>query len=35
MDPLFVFNGKVILVTGGSRGFGYQMSRPLRSTGPT
>jgi len=25
MDPLFDFSGKVILVTGGSRGLGYQM----------
>lgn len=25
MDPLFDFSGKVVLVTGGSRGLGYQM----------
>mgnify|MGYP003587269023 FL=1 len=25
MDPLFDFTGKVVLVTGGSRGLGYQM----------
>ena len=25
LDPLFDFTGKVVLVTGGSRGLGYQM----------
>jgi NAD(P)-dependent dehydrogenase (short-subunit alcohol dehydrogenase family) len=27
MDPLFDFTGKIVLITGGSRGLGYQMVR--------
>ena len=33
MDPLFDFTGKVILVTGGSRGLGYQMVRAFAERG--
>lgn len=33
MDPLFDFTGKVILVTGGSRGLGYQMVKAFAERG--
>ena len=33
MDPLFDFTGKVVLVTGGSRGLGYQMVRAFATRG--
>ncbi len=33
MDPLFDFTGKVALVTGGSRGLGYQMVKGLAERG--
>ncbi len=33
MDPLFDFTGKVVLVTGGSRGLGYQMVKAFTSRG--
>lgn len=33
MDPLFDFTGMVALVTGGSRGLGYQMTRALAERG--
>lgn len=33
MDPLFDFTGKVVLVTGGSRGLGYQMVRAFAARG--
>lgn len=33
MDPLFDFSGKVALVTGGSRGLGYEMVRALAERG--
>ncbi len=33
MDPLFDFTGKVALVTGGSRGLGYQMVKALAERG--
>lgn len=33
MDPLFDFSGKIILVTGGSRGLGYQMVRAFAERG--
>lgn len=33
MDPLFDFTGKVALVTGGSRGIGYQMVMALAARG--
>lgn len=33
MDPLFDFTGKVALVTGGSRGLGYQMVKALADRG--
>ena len=32
-DPLFDFTGKVVLVTGGSRGLGYQMVRAFAERG--
>lgn len=33
MDPLFDFTGKVILVTGGSRGLGYEMVKAFAQRG--
>ena len=33
MDPLFDFTGKIALVTGGSRGIGYQMVKALAERG--
>jgi NAD(P)-dependent dehydrogenase (short-subunit alcohol dehydrogenase family) len=33
LDPLFDFTGKVILVTGGSRGLGYQMVKAFATRG--
>lgn len=33
MDPLFDFTGKVVLVTGGSRGLGYQMVKAFARRG--
>ena len=33
MDPLFDFSGRVVLVTGGSRGLGYQMVRAFAERG--
>lgn len=33
MDPLFDFSGQVILVTGGSRGLGYQMVKAFAERG--
>ncbi len=33
MDPLFDFTGKVALITGGSRGLGYQMVKALAQRG--
>jgi NAD(P)-dependent dehydrogenase (short-subunit alcohol dehydrogenase family) len=33
MDPLFDFTGQVALVTGGSRGLGYQMVKALAARG--
>ena len=33
MDPLFDFTGKVILVTGGSRGLGYEMVKAFAARG--
>lgn len=33
LDPLFDFTGKVVLVTGGSRGLGYQMVRAFAERG--
>ncbi|WP_295635936.1 SDR family oxidoreductase [Novosphingobium sp.] len=33
IDPLFDFTGKVVLVTGGSRGLGYQMVRAFAARG--
>ncbi len=32
-DPLFDFSGKVVLVTGGSRGLGYQMAKAFAARG--
>ena len=32
-DPLFDFTGKIILVTGGSRGLGYQMVKAFAERG--
>ena len=32
-DPLFDFSGKIVLVTGGSRGLGYQMVRAFAERG--
>jgi len=33
MDPLFDFTGKIVLITGGSRGLGYQMVKALADRG--
>jgi NAD(P)-dependent dehydrogenase (short-subunit alcohol dehydrogenase family) len=33
MDPLFDFTGKIVLVTGGSRGLGYQMVKAFAERG--
>lgn len=33
MDPLFDFTGKIVLVTGGSRGLGYQMVKAFAARG--
>lgn len=33
MDPLFDFSGKIVLVTGGSRGLGYQMVKAFAERG--
>ncbi len=33
IDPLFDFSGKIVLVTGGSRGLGYQMVRAFAERG--
>lgn len=33
MDPLFDFTGKIVLVTGGSRGLGYQMVKAFAQRG--
>ena len=33
IDPLFDFTGKVVLVTGGSRGLGYQMVKAFAVRG--
>ncbi len=33
MDPLFDFTGKVVMVTGGSRGLGYQMVKAFAERG--
>ncbi len=33
MDPMFDFTGKVVLVTGGSRGLGYQMVKAFATRG--
>ena len=33
LDPLFDFTGKVVLVTGGSRGLGYQMVKAFAARG--
>ena len=33
MDPMFDFTGKIVLVTGGSRGLGYQMVRAFAERG--
>jgi NAD(P)-dependent dehydrogenase (short-subunit alcohol dehydrogenase family) len=33
MDPLFDFTGKIILITGGSRGLGYQMVKSFAERG--
>jgi NAD(P)-dependent dehydrogenase (short-subunit alcohol dehydrogenase family) len=33
IDPLFDFTGKVVLVTGGSRGLGYQMVKAFAPRG--
>ncbi len=33
MDSLFDFTGRVVLVTGGSRGLGYQMVKALAERG--
>ena len=33
MDPLFDFTGKIALVTGGSRGLGYQIVKALAERG--
>ncbi|CAN0550323.1 unnamed protein product, partial [Laminaria digitata] len=32
-DPLLNFEGKVALITGGSRGLGYQMAKALAARG--
>ena len=33
MDPLFDFSGKVVLITGATRGLGYRMARAFAERG--